>query len=193
MADIRKIIIIFVVAILFSVFVFAIIGAIYPQPEYNDYCKNDYGLRVKPVDSATDCQNVEPTPFEQQECANDNGYIQYNYGADGCPTSYECNTCQEEYNVAQDKYRQYVFYISAILALIAIFVGLYLPAETNTLNEWIGTGFMLGGAFALLFGTAMSYTSLGRFVKPIVIFAELVLIIFVAYRKVGNLRKDKKK
>ena len=83
--------------------------------------------------------------------------------------------------------------ISAVLALIAIFVGLYLPAAVNSLNEWIGTGFMLGGVFALFFGTATSYTHLGRFVKPIVLILELALVIFMAYKQVGKFRKDKKK
>jgi multisubunit Na+/H+ antiporter MnhC subunit len=80
------------------------------------------------------------------------------------------------------------FFISAFLALIAIFVGLYLPAKENTLNEWIGTGFLLGGAFVLIFGTIQGYGSLHRWLKPVIMLAELLLVIFLAYKKVKNLK-----
>jgi hypothetical protein len=195
MADIRKIIIIFVVAVLFAILVFAVIGAVYPQPEHQDFCKRGYYPEEKFIQSneKLNCTSVYASVEDQKKCDEKNGIIDYTIGSKGCAVSYECNTCQHEFDLANKKYQLYVFYISAILSLIAIFIGLYLPAKANTLNEWIGTGFMLGGTFSLFFGTAFSYTSLARFEKPIVLLLELGLIIFIAYRKVGNLRKDKKK
>ena len=194
MADIRKIIIIFVVAVLFAVLVFAVIEAVYPRPKYDDFCEDRFRPQAKPIAiEPVNCTNLEVSEQEQASCREKNGVIRYKYNSLGCPVSYECDTCNYDYDQASDKYSIYVFYISAILALVAIFLGLYLPAKGNTLNEWIGTGFMLGGTFALFFGTMQSFTSLGRFTRPIVILLELALVIFVAYRKVGNLRVDKKK
>ncbi|MBU0615184.1 MAG: hypothetical protein KJ601_03765 [Nanoarchaeota archaeon] len=193
MVDIRKIIIIFVIGILFSVLVFSTIEAVYPQPEWEDYCKMN-NIRAGPITvKQGDCAALDVPIEVQEKCTEDHGYIDYKYDSVGCAESYYCETCQYEYDQEMDKYNQYVFYISAVLALIAIFIGLYLPAKKNSLNEWIGTGFMLGGAFALFFGTVRSFTSLGRYTKPIVIFLELILIIFLAYKKIGNLRPDKKK
>ncbi len=194
MVDIRKIIIIFVVAILFAVLVFSVIEAAYPRPKYEDFCKERFFERPIPiVKEPKDCPELGVTKIEIDACEEKKGNIAYDYDSKGCAISYECNTCNYELRQAQEKHNRYVFYISAFLALIAIFIGLYLPAEANTLNEWMGTGFMLGGAFALFFGTAITFSDLNRFTRPVVIFLELALIIFIAYKKIGNLKEDKKK
>jgi len=194
MVDIRKVIIIFVVAVLFSVLVFSVIEAVYPSPQYEDICKNANYYFDKPYNSAIVCKNITIPQADRDSCAEKKGYIEYSeYDTNNCPQNFICNTCQNEFETATEKHNRYVFYISAILALIAIFIGLFLPAKSNSLNEWIGTGFMLGGTFALIFGTATSFMSLDRYLRPIIILAELVLVIFISYKKIGNLRDDKKK
>ena len=191
MVDIRKIIIIFVIGILFSVLVFSVIDAIYPQPEYNDFCGMEkYRGDIVKIPGEK-CTNVEPSTNQRTDCDKKAGYIEYTYDSSGCSIDWECNTCHTKYENAREDYYKVVFYVSAILALVAIFIGMYLPAGKNELNEWIGTGFMLGGTFALFFGTMQSFSYLDRIVRPIVIFFELVLVIFVAYKKIGNLREDK--
>ena len=194
MVDIRKVVIIFVIAILFSVLVFAFIEAFYPSPQYDEYCINENIMVEKPYVSQTTCPEINISQVDRDACTLKKGNIEYtNYDTNNCPKSYRCNTCQNEYESAMKNHSKYVFYISAVLALIAIFIGLFLPAKTNSLNEWIGTGFMLGGAFALFFGTASSFRFLDRIIRPIVILLELILVIFISYRKIGNLRKDKKR
>jgi len=194
MADIRKIIIIFVIAVLFSVLVFSVIEAVYPEPKYDDFCDEKFEPRVAPiVKEPIDCKDLNVTKDIIDECESRNGYIAYDYDSRGCAMGYECDICNYEHRQAREEYNQYLFYISAVLSLLAVFLGMYLPAKNNTLNEWIGTGFMLGGAFALFFGTARSFSDLGRFVRPVVIFIELTLVIFISYKKVGNLREDRKK
>ncbi|MBW3015596.1 hypothetical protein KY330_04180 [Candidatus Woesearchaeota archaeon] len=194
MADIRKYIIIFVVAILFSILVFSVIEAAYPEPEWEDFCDDkEYARAVPIVKETSECEVVDVPEQDKQDCKDRNGYIDYEYDSRGCATDYYCNTCTYAYEQANEVYRRYLFYISAFLALIAIFVGMYLPAHKNVLNEWIGTGFMLGGAFALFFGTATSFSSLDRLIRPIVIFLELALVIFISYKKIGNLRRDRRR
>ncbi len=194
MVDIRKIIIIFVVAVLFSVLVFAVIEAVYPSPEYNDFCNTPNYYMGKPDGTTGTCPNITIDQADRNSCDEQKGYIEFSeYDTNNCPQNYFCNTCQNELSLAQEQYNRMVFYISAILALIAIFIGLFLPAKENSLNEWIGTGFMLGGTFALIFGTATSFISLDRYARPIIILAELILVIFISYKKIGNLREDKKK
>jgi len=190
MIDFRKIIIILVIAILFAVLVFSTIEAVYPQPKYEDYCNTrNYPLTKEGSPQAEKCATLDIAPTEYQSCDEKKGYISYTYDSNGCAISYVCDTCNVNFQKAQDQYNQYVFYISAVLALIAIFVGLYLPAAANPLNEWIGTGFLLGGAFALFFGTIRSFNALDRYIRPAVILLELILVIFLAYKKIDNLRK----
>lgn len=195
MVDIRKIIIIFVVAVLFSVLVFSVIEAVYPQPKWEDYCRQDsYPKAVPPGITGQNCTAINVPSDYEKNCTDSHGNIEFtNYDSVGCAKSYRCNTCDYNFQQVNEKHSRYVFYISAILALIAIFIGMYLPAKENSLNEWMGTGFMLGGAFALFFGTATSFSSLDRYARPIIIFLELALVVFVAYKKIGNLRRDKKK
>lgn len=194
MVDVRKVIIILVIAVLFSVLVFAVIEAFYPQPKWEDYCKSQPYPAEKPIATQKVCLDINISQPERDACSAKKGNIEYaDYDSNGCPHKYVCNTCQNEFNMAQEKHSRYVFYISAFLALIAIFIGLYLPAKKNILNEWIGTGFMLGGTFALFFGTLTSFMFLDRYVRPVVILLELILIVFIAYRKIGNLREDKKR
>lgn len=194
MVDIRKIIIIFVIAVLFSVLVFAVIEAAYPQPKWEDFCKSPQYPTEKSFVTQKVCPDINVSNADRKSCDEKKGYIEYtDYDQNNCPTIYQCNTCQHEFDMAQEKHQRYVFYISAVLALIAVFIGLFLPAKQNSLNEWVGTGFMLGGTFALFFGTLTTFRWLDRYARPIVILLELVLVIFIAYRKVGNLRKDKKK
>jgi hypothetical protein len=192
MVDIRKVIIIFVIGILFSVLVFSTIDAIYPQPKYDDFCDNP---RIPKLDAWEECSDKCDIQYPDNDIA-------WNSCVNKCDREdraisleqeEEYQECNDKYQDAREIYNQYVFYISAILALIAIFIGMYLPAKKNTLNEWIGTGFMLGGTFVLLFGTLRTFTALGRYVKPIIILLELILVIFITYKKIGNLKPDKKK
>jgi len=183
MKDKRRILIVIAIAVLFAVLVFSVIEAVYPKPEYEDFC----GYEEYPkVVGNEDCNNVGYTQGQEENCDDLDGYLKPVYDEHGCVISYECDTCRGEFDQARDSYNQVVFYISALLALIAIFIGLYLPVEKNSLNETVGGGFMLGGIFALFFGTMMSFSSLGRFVKPVIIFIELALVIFIAYKKFGK-------
>jgi len=187
--DLRKIGVILAIAILFSIFTFATINAIYPSPQYDDYCrphveKYPYGY---PARDPADCTRVtSPTENEINQCVDDKGTITWTYDEFGCPQSYRCDFCQRDLDAANEKHYFIEFIISAVFALIAILVGLYLPSKNGDLNEWVGTGFMLGGLITLFTGTAMVYGELHRVVKPVVILAELIIVLYLTYRKLGD-------
>ena len=185
MIDIRKIAIVFVIAVLYAIFVNALIGAVYPSPEYEDFCSERYYAekpRVAPSE-ITSCPSYDaPSQEDLDSCSKDKGYPEYNYDSDGCITSYkECNYCKKEFNVASKKFNLIYFILSSILAVVVIVIGLFLPTK-NPLNEWIGTGLILGGLFALFFGTIIYYQHMDRFVKPVIILLELILVIYLTYR-----------
>ena len=151
--DIRKIIIILVIGALFAFFVNALIEAVYPSPEYDDYCE-DF---------------IRPYMLEEEN-VDDEAW----------------KACQEEFDSANEKYNLVVFYVSIIFGLIAIIVGLYLPSEKDDLNQWVGSGFMLGGFFTLFVGTIRAYGDLHRVIRPIILLIELLIVIYVSYRKIGK-------
>jgi hypothetical protein len=188
--DLRKIGIILAIAVLYSIFTFATINAVYPQPEYNDYCKPYMDSRpYTNVKDPSTCPTVKgPTEAEIESCGTDEGMISWTYDEYGCSKAYKCDYCQRDLNNANEKHYFVLFIISSIFALIALLLGMYLPTGKGKteLNEWVGTGFMLGGLITLFTGTAMVYGELHRIVKPIVILAELLIVLYIAYRKLGN-------
>ena len=196
MIDLRRVAIIFVIAILYAIFVNAFISAIYPEPRYEDFCKQRF-YPEKPYPATIDRKDCpkykEPAQDELDRCANEKGMPEYRYDAYGCPTEYKgCNYCQKDFDAANQKYNLYFFIFSSILAVVAIGIGLVLPTH-NSLNEWIATGFILGGLVTLFFGTFRYYQYLGRYVKPIVILVELLIVIFLSYKKLKDVKELSKK
>jgi len=201
MFDLRKIAVIFVVAVLFAVLVNVTIEAFDPSPKYEDFCKTEYGgiyyypERTKEAGafiSNTTCKEVRIPGSLRESCSNQKGFISYKYGEDGCAIEPYCDTCNFKLQEAQKKHNFIVFIVSSIAGLIGIAIGLYLPKKKNPINEWLGTGFLLGGLFTILFGTVQYFSELGRYTKPIVIFIELVLVIYLAYAKLGKKLTKKK-
>lgn len=197
MIDLRRVAIIFVIAVLYAIFVNAFIDAVYQAPKYEDYCKQRF-FPEKPIPAAIDRANIkcpnykEPTQSELDKCAEDKGFPEYKYDANGCAVEYKgCNFCQRDFDNANQKYNFIFFIISSILAVIAICIGLFLPVK-KSLNEWIATGFMLGGLVTLFFGTFRYYQYLGRYVKPAVILIELLIVIYLSYKKLQDIKPKNK-
>jgi hypothetical protein len=179
MTDVRKILVIFLIGILYAVFVQSAIEALHPAPKYEDFCRQDYSYPASPVKMA-EPENCTPLPTLQ---CDKGGNVQYNYSGGFCPTSSYCDYCNVDLEKAQQEHRLIVFIVSSIMALIAIAVGLMLPVHKKPINEYIGTGFLLGGLITLFFGTIVYYSDMTRIIRPIVMLLELALVIFLAYKK----------
>jgi len=190
MADARRIVIIFVIAVLFSILVQSTIDAVYERPRFDDFCGVDRP-RTMPIKDISNCEVLDVPDEFTDECVEKKGYVSYNYDSNGCADEYKCEMCNIAYDEEQQKYNLVVFIISAIAGLVAIVLGIYLPGDSKTLNAWIGTGFMLGGMISLFIGTARYYQDMARFIRPFVLLFELVIVIFVSYKKLNS--KPKKK
>jgi hypothetical protein len=175
MGDVRKILIIFVIGILFALFVHSFIDAVHPAPEYNDYCTEF----EKPMPAMT--EKIQCPQISMPRCE---GLMDYEYDENGCPISATCNPCTLNYNNAREKHNFLYFILSAIFGLSAISVALFLPLKKNELHQWIGTGFMLGGLISLFIGTAIYYGDMARMLRPAIILLEMMIIIYIAYKKI---------
>lgn len=190
--DIRRILIIFVVAILFGVFSFSLIDAIYPNANYDNFCREEGILRnPKPAPMYT---KERPASFQcppYDEKARDQCITQTKgdpideFDQNGCPNFKACSICSKTFSIEQNKHDFWAFIMASLLGFIAVVLGLYLPSSANPLHEWIGTGFMLGGLADIFIGTGQYFSELHRIARPIVIFFELALVIFVAYKYLG--------
>ena len=185
MVDLRRIVVIFVIAVLFTIFVFSSIEAVYPEPRWDDFCGRGEMAKPMMLERATNCTAIDVPSDYWENCIDEEGRIDYRYDSNGCAISYYCNRCDGEWDNAREHYNMVIFIIATILGLIAIIIALYLPLN-NEMNEWIGTGFMLGGLFVLFYGTARYFGDLNRFLRPILILAELLIVIYLSYTKLSK-------
>jgi hypothetical protein len=188
MADVRRIIVIFVIAILFTIFINVAIEAFYPQPDYETYCTPERSPRpmFAKEPSSTSCPEVLVPQDVSDACMAEKGSVEFKYDSKGCPTEAYCNTCYIDLELANERYNLIVFIVCAIAGLGALITGLYLPQQRNPINEWVGSGFLLGGILTILVGTIRYFGDMGRYTRPIVILIELVLVIYLAYKKLGK-------
>jgi len=182
--DLRKYAVMFVIAVLYTVFIFSSIDAVYPNPEYDDFCSNS--RMAYPLDKTGGCENItEPSNVEREQCYESKGDVSYDYDGNGCPVSWKCDTCNNEYTLASKDHGSKSFFIATILGVVGVLIGLFLP-DKKSINEWIGTGLMIGGLFCIFVATMMYYNDLDRILRPFIILAELLLVIYLAYRKLKN-------
>lgn len=186
MIDVRRIIVIFVIAILFTLFVNVAIEAFYPQPEYDAYCTPERVPKPVLYEEPRNCTVLNVPQELTDQCIPEKGSVEYQYDSRGCPKEAYCNTCYRDLDRANERYNLFVFIVSAITGLGALIAGLYLPQKSNPINEWVGSGFLLGGLFTIAVGTMRYFGDMGRYMRPVVIFIELALVIYLAYKKLGK-------
>lgn len=146
-----------VVAILVTFFVHATIDAALPDVEY----ENCYQLR-EPVSPGED-------PINQTKGQLDDTKVQ------------ECYDKQDEKRKTNSLY---AFLIASVIGVIAVVAGLYIPTNTSAASAIAG-GILLGGLFTIFTGTIRGWDGLIEIAKPIVLLIELVIVIWVAFKKLN--------
>ncbi|MFC2134638.1 hypothetical protein ACFLTH_08490 [Bacteroidota bacterium] len=186
MINIKKLAVIAAIAILFGIFIFSLINAIYESPDYSDFCRDEMKpQRVDVLVENPECADVDYPQEEADACLDEDAMFEPVY-ENGCVVDYKCETCYRDYDNAQKKHNFYTFVMSSILGLIAVFLSIYLPFKEDSLKEWLLTGFLIGGLAAVFIGTGQYFSDLHRILRPIIILIEIILVVFVAYSKITN-------
>ena len=170
------------IAVLFALFIGFAIDAFYPSPEYNDFCKSrSYPYPEKPYPTQVDITKCPQLNYKDpiyETCTQDVGYVAYDIDEKGCQINPYCETCQVKYDAANKKYSRNLFFIAAVTGIIAIIVGLvYVGLEA------IASGFMFGGILVIIYGTVRVFGDLSRVMRVIVLFIELVLLVYIGIKK----------
>ena len=129
---------------------------------------------------------------DSDSCVNRKGNVEYKYNASGCPYEGYCNTCQRDFNGANDSWNFTLFVVYLIISALAITAGMLLSPTKSEVNRWLGTGFVLGALVCLFVATVIYFTQLNRFVRPLFIAAELALVVYLSYKQLGG-KEEKKK
>ena len=168
------------IALLTSFFFGLFVDAVYERPEYDDFCNNAERRVPKPYPYATNC-TFQPIRSEQEDidrCYREEGIPEFNYDEKGCEAGFkECNFCNKEFNDEQEKYNRNVFFIIAPIGLFALIVGLFLTYDV------IGTGLMFSGILLIIYGTIIYFSEMSKWLRVLVVFIELVLLIIVSLKK----------
>tara|TARA_Y100000310_G_scaffold254638_1_gene261768 strand:+ start:2591 stop:3001 length:411 start_codon:yes stop_codon:yes gene_type:complete len=81
----------------------------------------------------------------------------------------------------RQQYRFNTFIILAIIGAIAIVAGMLM-----TSLESIGSGLLGGGILTILYSVTISWGSLNKYLRLLVLFAILILLIFLGYKKIES-------
>jgi hypothetical protein len=170
------------IAILFTTFVLVSIEAFYPRPTYEMFCNNTqyYSKPIPVVPSGVNCSYTQTA--EEQKCWQDGGQAVQDFDKNGCSFYKSCDFCNKLFMDANKAYTNNIFLIIAPLGALAIIFGVYYAIE------FLGSGFMFSGIILMFYGTVQNFDQLNKYTRMIVVFAELLLVIFIAYKKV--MKKD---
>lgn len=174
----KKIGIIITLAVLLTVFLFSVTSAIYPKPKYESYCKEfpaPMPVYTKPEDCEKEYKNITmPT------CSR---AIKYTYDSRGCPKTAECDDCYVGFEKANKKYDLILFLVLSISGAIAVLSGLFNKKE-DSFWTIINAGAVVGGLASIYIGTIVYYTDMARFLRPLVLFVEILVTVLVTRKAV---------
>jgi hypothetical protein len=186
----KKIMLSLGVGILSALFIGFLIEAVYPSPDYYDYCKRQFDIPQPQVKNQELC-NYTIDPVFRTKCVDDQGMIEREYDANGCVVKETCNYCEKEFKETSEKYNRNLFYITAPIGLLLILLGLYLPSSIDA----IAGGILLGGILTMIQITVRIFGDLGRWPRVILLGLELFIVVWIGIKKVheGVIKKTKKK
>ncbi len=210
MADFKKVALSVGILILVPLFLFLFFDALYPSPEYNDFCKNEYTRVEKPVPAQCmaqttqlectaraggaagtqlfDCTNkgsVNQCPDVYQTadvsaCMGSEGSPQFTTNNDCCQVYESCDYCSKNFNEATAKHNRNLFFILAPIGLLLIILGIYISID------YLAAGLMFAGLITLIWGTVIYFTEMSKFARAAVILVELLVIVWVGYKKIDG-------
>ncbi len=177
----KKLAMILGIMILLPLFLGLFVDALYEEPDYNDYCQ-DSKFPYPTEKEGVKC-NYTYTE-EQRQCDADGGMSRTKLDENGCSVFSVCDYCNKAYNDARSAYNRNLFLILAPLGFIMVVIGIYLMVD------YIGAGLMLGGLVTMFYATLRYFSDMSKMLRAMVILVELLLIMWIGYKKIGTAKED---
>ena len=155
------------------------------KQKYEDYCKNQpYATAPAMAKVPTvNCSDFYNQP-QSVDCQNNKGNPVPKYDTNGCQVFDKCDYCSRDFDSARNLYNRNIFFILAPLGLIIVIIGIYVVID------YIGAGLMFGGLITMFYATVRYFTDMSKMLRALVILIELLIIIWIAYKKIGDSRKE---
>ena len=171
------------IAVMAALFIGLFFDAVYSAPEYEDFCGLDGPRAFKErfeVPPET-CENVYFVYEEEIDaCQGEKGSPVFDYDEEGCQVYSDCNYCNKEFSDANEEYSRNLFFIISPIAIVLILIGLFYSFEVAA------SGFMFGGILLLIYSTARYFSDMSKFTRVLVVFIELVLLLWIAKKKMDK-------
>jgi hypothetical protein len=164
------------------------IGAFYPSPDYQDFCKNEgrFSAYTKPIE-LTNCTFSPALQDQANQCYANEGIPIYQYNEAGCITAIkECNYCNKEFNTAQKEHSKIVFIIALIIGIITLLLSFSILS-----TEPVGSALIASGIGAIFYGSARNWVNLADVWRFLLLLIALVLLIYLTLR-INSVQKSKK-
>ncbi len=166
------------IVIVFGLLLWQGIEAFYPSPEYNDFCPE-----VRTAEFITTPERCEANGGKWE---GNNVVIPEKL--DGNNVTGWCDLdfyCRQDFNDAQDKHSQVVFFVSLIVGILVLMGG-YLLLRV----EPVGSALMASGIWSIFWGTAVNWRNFSSIWRFLLLLVAFVLLVWFALRV--NIQ-DKKK
>jgi hypothetical protein len=176
--DAKRLAMVLSITALLPLFVVLFVDAIYEEPKYENYCNNSYYSYPEKAINPVNCTYTQNQVVDQ--CYRDGGFAEYDYDSNGCQVYKSCNFCGREHNDAMSKYNRNIFFILLPIGLLIVLIGIYLSVD------YIGAGLMFAGLITMFYATIRYFSDMSKLFRALVILIELLLIMWIGYRKIDN-------
>ena len=106
----------------------------------------------------------------------------FNFDPDSNP---DYRTCEEDYNIENEKHARVAFIVLGIFAILAISVGILL-----TSLDAVGSGILSGGIFLFIYTTLRYWGFLNKYLRLILIGLALASLLYFGYTKIDKTTKQ---
>ena len=155
---------------LISVFFFAYaIQAIYPGPEYDDFCDKEISRQI--IQTEPECVEIEGRWTDYKKDALNMEISGY------CDTDYYC---RQDYEDVREPYERNVFFANLIIGIIVLVGSFFLGIEA------VSSGLMGGSVMLIFYGTIRYWGNLSDIWRTVVLGISLVILITLAYKKLKD-------
>ena len=183
--EIKKVAMVIGILVLLPLFIGLFVDAVYEAPKYEDYCNNTMYPSYKEPKANVNCPDTY-LEKEAQNCMNQRGEVRIKYDSNNCQVFDSCDMCSANYNNDNAVYNRNIFFILAPIGLVIIVLGIYLTVD------YIGAAMMFGGLITLFYATMRYFTDMSKLLRAFVILIELLIIMWIGYKKIGIKQKKKK-
>ncbi len=145
----------FAIAVVFPMMVYYGVSSVSPSPQWEDYMIENYEGR-----------HQRASPEEQLQLETERSELEAKR--------------REDFK----RFHQHLFFTAVPVGVLAIVVGVFLPAQT------LGTGLMFGGILSLCVGYMGYWPELSAISRFISLLTAFIILLFVGYKKIERIKSN---